>query len=241
MNNFSIEVVVADDHPAVLTGIEHELSSVVAIALKGTAHNSTELIAILEKVSCDVLVSDFAMPGGQYNDGIALFSFIRRHFPMTKLVVYTMLDNIGVLRSLFSQGISCVVSKSDAVSHLTPAIYAAHTGGTYYSPTVSNARGAINQDLPVGASLKTLTPREAEVVRLYASGLTISAIAELLKRSSKTISTQKAMAMKKLGIQTDINLLRYAIENGFVVSAQISSVQNFAINEEDGASLVKKN
>ncbi|SDX28097.1 two component transcriptional regulator, LuxR family [Collimonas sp. OK242] len=223
MDNFTIRVVIADDHPVMIIGVEQELSTVGAVTIVGSARNSTELIAILDKTPCDVLVSDYAMPGGAYGDGIALFSYIQRHYPMTKLVVLTMLDNPAVLSTLLAQKISCVVSKSDAVSHLVPAIYAAHTGKTYYSPTVINIAEAMELAPHARAAPKALTQREAEVVRLYASGLTVNAIAEQLHRSKKTISTQKTKAMEKLGIRQDVDLLRYAIENGFITSSQMPS------------------
>ncbi|MDN7471042.1 LuxR C-terminal-related transcriptional regulator, partial [Burkholderia orbicola] len=66
---------------------------------------------------------------------------------------------------------------------------------------------------------RELSAREIEVVRLYASGLTVNEIAERLSRSKKTISTQKARAMEKIGVEKDIDLLRYAIENGIVAAA----------------------
>ncbi|MGF6604667.1 DNA-binding NarL/FixJ family response regulator [Paraburkholderia sp. GAS448] len=125
MASLTIRVLLADDHPAMLSGVEHELSVISTIQLIGSAHSSTELIALLDAKPCDVLVSDYAMPAGEYGDGIALFSLIQRRYPSVKLVVLTMLDNPAVLRALVKQGILCIVSKSDAVSHLVPAVHTA--------------------------------------------------------------------------------------------------------------------
>ncbi len=219
MDNFSIRVAIVDDHPVMIMGVMEELSVVSAITLIGSARNSTELIAILDDKQCDVLVSDYSMPGGEYGDGIALFSFIQRRYPLTKIVVLTMLDNPAVLRSLTTAGILCVVSKSDAVSHLVPAIYAAHTGGTYYSPKINSISETIRISRSGLSAARALTQRESEVVRLYASGLTVNQIAAQLNRSKKTISTQKTKAMEKLGIKQDVDLLRYAIENSLVASS----------------------
>ncbi|GGA18845.1 response regulator transcription factor [Dyella nitratireducens] len=219
MDGFSLRVVLADDHPGMIAGVEYRLSSVSTIQLTGTAGNSTELIRILDTGCCDVLVSDYSMPGNEHGDGIAFFSFLQRRYPSVKLVVLTMLDNPAVLSALQGQGIVCIVSKSDAVSHLIPAIHAAATGGTYYSPSIEKSMSLRDMDRRGGNAPQPLSKRELEVLRLYASGLTINEIAERVSRSKKTISTQKARAMQKLGIERDVDLLRYAMEHGIVASS----------------------
>jgi two-component system capsular synthesis response regulator RcsB len=203
-----------------LRGIEHELSEVASIQLVGTARNSTELIALLASKKCDVLVSDYAMPAGEYGDGIALFSLIKRRYPDIKIVVLTMLDNPAVIRALVTQQVTCIVSKSDAVTHLVPAVHAVHHGGKYYSPTINEIVESIDWNRRGRGGSDILSQRESEVVRLFASGLTVNEIAERLSRSKKTISTQKTKAMEKLGIERDVDLFRYALENGLVTSSQ---------------------
>ncbi|KVL37860.1 response regulator transcription factor [Burkholderia sp. MSMB1835] len=221
MGSYQIRVVLADDHPAMLVGVEHGLSSVPTIHLAGKAGNSTELIRLLDDGACDVLVSDYAMPANEHGDGTALFSYLQRRYPDVKLVVLTMLDNAAVVGALVRLGIGCIVSKSDTVDHLIPAIHAAATGGTYYSPSVEK----VVRTLSAHSSARfvdqapALSTREIEVVRLYASGMTINEIADKLSRSKKTISTQKSRAMQKLGIDKDMDLLRYAIENGIVAAS----------------------
>jgi two-component system, NarL family, captular synthesis response regulator RcsB len=219
MHGYSLKVVLADDHPALIAGIAHSLSSAGTIQLAGTAGDSTELFRILDGGGCDVLVSDYSMPGNEHGDGITLFSLIQRRYPSVKLVVLTGLDNPAVLGTLGSLGISCVVSKADATSYLIPAIHAAATGGSYYSPSVQKSMSMRGVDHRDSYAPKALSKREVEVVRFYASGMTVNEIAERLNRSKKTISSQKARAMQKLGIERDMDLLRYAMENGLVASS----------------------
>ncbi|KAG8150856.1 response regulator transcription factor [Burkholderia catarinensis] len=220
MGSYQIRVVLADDHPALLVGVEHGLSSVPTIQLVGTAGNSTDLVALLDREPCQVLVSDYAMPGA-HGDGIALFSYLQRNYPDVKLVVLTMLDNAAVVGALVRLGIACIVSKSDTIDHLIPAIHAAATGGTYYSPSVDKIVRTLSahSSTRIVDQAPSLSSREIEVVRLYASGMTVNEIAEKLSRSKKTISTQKARAMQKLGLEKDIDLLRYAIEQGIVAAS----------------------
>ncbi|HHT8996114.1 TPA: response regulator [Burkholderia cenocepacia] len=234
MGSYQIRVVLADDHPAMLAGVEHGLSSVPTIRLTGKAVSSTELIRLIETGVCDVVVSDYAMPGSAHGDGITLFSYLQRHFPAVKLVVLTMLDNPAVIGALTRLGITCIVSKSDTVDHLIPAVHAAATGGTYYSPSVEKVVRTLTSHSSARAidQKRELSDRELEVVRHYASGLTVNEIAEKLSRSKKTISTQKARAMEKLGLEKDIDLLRYAIEHG-IVAASGSEGRNGEAEEKE--------
>ncbi|WP_241332056.1 response regulator transcription factor [Burkholderia cenocepacia] len=239
MGSYQIRVVLADDHPALLVGVQHGLSSVPTIQLAGTAGNSDELVALLEAGSCDVVVSDYAMPGGSHGDGIALFSYLQRRYPAVKLVVLTMLDNAAVVGALLRIGIACIVSKSDTTDHLIPAIHAAATGGSYYSPSVETVVRTLgtHSSARFADQAPSLSTREIEVVRMYASGMTVNEIADKLNRSKKTISTQKARAMQKLGIDKDIDLLRYAIEHGIVAASgsEGKGGEETGGNQRDGA------
>jgi len=229
MNGLEIRVVVADDHPGMIAGVRHELAQLNGIRLLATAADSTELMRLLATTPCDVVVSDYAMPTGEHGDGIALFGLMRRRYPHIQLVVLTMLDNPAVLHTLVSSGVTCIVSKSDAVAHLGPAIHAANQQGKYYSPTVDTVIRSIDWNVRSRNAEGVLSQRESEVVRLYASGLTVNEIAERLHRSKKTISSQKAKAMEKLSIERDVDLLRYAMENGLVGSSApvaVSPVQS---------------
>ena len=218
MDEFKIKVMLADDHPGMVAGVQHALAEVATISLVGAAANSTELVALLDRVPCDVVVSDYSMPAGDFGDGASLFGLLQRRYPQLKLVVLTMLDNAAVMHTLVTLGIGGIVSKSDALAHLIPAIHAAHTGGKYYSPSANKVIQGIDWNRRGRNAESVLSQRESEVVRLYASGLTINEIAERLHRSKKTISTQKAKAMEKLGIEREVDLFRYAMENGLTAT-----------------------
>jgi two-component system capsular synthesis response regulator RcsB len=184
--------------------------------------NSTDLIKSLEEGCFDVLVSDYSMPKGAYGDGLHLFGYISRRFPDLGLVVLTMLDNSAILQALGLIADISIVSKADAVHHLVPAIHAAYARRLYFSPAISERLDRLKPMGPAGEkrSPALLSPKESEVVRLYAAGLRIDEIAERLSRSKKTISTQKVRAMQKLGIKRDIDLMKYALECGWVASSK---------------------
>ncbi|KAF1004498.1 MAG: Transcriptional regulatory protein RcsB [Pseudomonas sp.] len=209
MPEHRIRVVIADDHPAISLGILYELGKNPALEVVGRASNSTELFACIERCECDVIVVDYTMPGGKYGDGISMLSHIRRHFPSLKIVLYTMMDNPGLIRAIVKKGVTCIVSKSDATNHLLPAVSAAFSWSQYFSPLIKE----ILLDKLLFGDDGQLTTRESEIVRLFGEGLTITEIAERSHRSVQTISTQKARAMKKLGIKRDADLIRYASES----------------------------
>ncbi|MBJ9963388.1 response regulator [Burkholderia seminalis] len=208
MDEFFVRVMVADDHPSSALGMSQALAGSSTIKLLGTVSNSTDLVAMLDEQQSDVLVVDYVMPGGKYGDGLALLSFLQRRYPALRLVTITMIDNPSVLLAIQKQGVGCILSKSDAISHLVGAVHAAFVGANYLSPFVKK----LLEDCQPSAGVRTLTAREIEVVRLYGAGLTVGEIAVQLHRSKQTISSQKSSAMKKLGIVRDADLIRYASE-----------------------------
>jgi len=208
MDEFFVRVMVAEDHPSSALGMSQALAGSSTIKLLGTVSNSTDLVAMLDVQQSDVLVVDYVMPGGKYGDGLALLSFLQRRYPALHLVTITMIDNPSVLHAIQRQGVGCILSKSDAISHLVGAVHAAYVGANYLSPFVKQ----LLEGTETSPGTRTLTAREIEVVRLYGAGLTVGEIAVQLHRSKQTISSQKSSAMKKLGIVRDADLIRYASE-----------------------------
>ena len=176
----------------------------------GTASNSTEIVDLLARMPCDILITDYAMPGGQFGDGISLLSFLRRRFPALNIIVFTMLDNPAITREMSNLGIKAVLSKGDDLHHRIAAIEAVKRGAAYFSPGTLASGTRADQS---GAS--TLTKRETEVVRLFVAGSTVKEISEQLHRSKQTVSAQKISAMRKLGVERDADLFRCAQELGF--------------------------
>lgn len=218
----TIRVAVADDHPTLLAGMEHLLSGLEGISLVGLVTDSTALVELLSHASCDVVVTDFSMPHGRYGDGLALLRFLKRRFPALRLVVLTSIENSVVMQGILSVGVLGIVSKSDALSHLDSAIRLAHLGNRYLSPTAERlvqSEAPVEDDAGNGARL---SKRETEVLRMYAEGLTVTEIGQRAGRSSKTISAQKMAAMKKLGLQHDADIFKYAQTHGLIPSSQTS-------------------
>jgi two-component system, NarL family, captular synthesis response regulator RcsB len=211
-----VRIVIADDHPVILLGAEQALLKFEGLQVVGRARQSTELMNLLRTVKCDVLVTDLAMPGGQYGDGLPLIDYLRRNFPRLPIVVLTMLENAALLKRLGDLGVTSVVNKSDDLSHIGLAVQHVSRHLEYMSPSVKAALDALRMNAGGKSQEVVLSKRELEVVRLFVSGMTIKEIAERLSRSIKTISTQKNTAMRKLGIERDSELFQYAQSNGLM-------------------------
>lgn len=228
----TIRVAVADDHPTLLAGMEHLLTGLNGVSLIGAVTSSTDLVALLTESACDVVVTDFSMPGGRYGDGLSLLRFLKRRFPATRLIVLTGIENDAVMQGIRDLGAVGVVSKSDDLQHLESAIGMAFAGERYVSPRVAQILEQAASDASTANPLPQLSKRETEVLRLYAEGLSVSEIGARAGRSSKTISAQKMAAMKKLGLQRDADVFKYAVAHG-LVSASQTSRQKARQSDED--------
>lgn len=213
-NEHTIRVMLADDHPVILLGARHALAGFSDIHVVAEARQSTDLIALLTNTTCDALVTDLAMPGGQHGDGLPLIGYVRRHFPTLAVVVLTMLENAALIRRLGEIGVTGIVSKSDDLRHIGLAIRHVTRGRPYAGPSVR----AILEAVPAGTGRRcdeaSLSAREIEVVRLFATGMTVTEIAERLNRSIKTVSSHKTAALRKLGLERDSELFQYAQSAG---------------------------
>ncbi|MDV3514078.1 response regulator [Stenotrophomonas sp. C1657] len=210
MSHPIIRVAVADDHPVIRMGIEAAIDEIPTLSCIGAVGDSSALIALLEHTACDVVVTDYAMPGGAYGDGLQLLSHLRTHFPDLRLIVMTGLDQPAMIQSLHASGINHILSKADDTSHVPAAIAAAWANRRYLSPSIAQLFAARGPARAVAA----LSPREHEVLVLFVSGLSINEIATRLDRRKQTISTQKTTGMAKLGIERDADLFKFASELG---------------------------
>lgn len=210
MNSKPFRVAVADDHPMVRMGIEGSLDGFPMLQVIGSAADSTELVALLDAQPCDVLVTDFAMPGGAHGDGLQLLDFLRTRYPDLGVVVMTGIDQPVMIQAILARGVAGLLSKADDVSHVAHAVTAVQAHRRYLSPTIA----ALLPTLPGQRRTVRLSPREQEVLSLYVEGMSISAIAEHLQLRKQTVSTQKVSGMAKLGIERDADLFKYAAELG---------------------------
>ena len=209
----ALRIILADDHPIVRSGVRALLERSTNASIVAEVDSPDTLVKALEQHPCDLLLTDFNMPGGQITDGLNLLGLLQRRWPDLPIVVLTMVSNLGVLRSILSSGVRGLLNKSDALNELPLAVNAAAHGRTYVSTGLKSVLESTSAS-DSGETEAALSKRETEVLRLFASGLTVSQIATQLNRSVKTISRQKMDAMTKLGLKSDLDIYAYARENG---------------------------
>ncbi|CAJ0709199.1 Transcriptional regulatory protein RcsB [Ralstonia edaphis] len=216
------QLVIADDHPGVVAAVRRLVSAVDGFEVVAEASNADELLAVLGRVRCDLVITDYAMPGSRYGDGILLLEFLVRRHPDLRVMVLTMLETRALMSNILRAGIKVIVSKSDEPQHILEGMQAATHGRIYLSPQL-NARLLCRNGEPQPAPddpVTKLGKRELEVLRMYVSGKTVSEIAVQLNRSVKTISSQKQTAMRKLELGTEAALFDFAVRHGLLGSGE---------------------
>ncbi|EPA94377.1 Transcriptional regulatory protein RcsB [compost metagenome] len=209
-----MRVIIADDHPVVRIGLRMLIDSSTTCVVVGEADGPDSLLSLLSTLPCDLLITDFCMPGDGQADGLKMLSRVRRHYPALPIILVTMFANVATLRSAFAEGATAIVAKGASATELPDAIKSVSQGRRFISESL---RAELTEAGTGDSSpLPSLSAKEHEVVRMLASGMTVSEIACYFKRSVSTISKQKSMAMQRLGISTDVDLFAYARDSGMV-------------------------
>lgn len=206
------QIVIADDHPIVLAGIRDVIDRDPSLQVVGQAQTPAALVELARTLSPAIIITDYNMPGDDtLGDGIKLISYLRRNFPDTQVLILTMVSNPSLITEMYRAGASGVVRKSGDLQELIVALIALRAQRIYRSPELP--REQATPEAGEAASTAALSPREFEVIRLFAGGMTVNDIAKLLNRSSKTVSAQKISGMRKLGTKSDQDLISYCLES----------------------------
>ncbi|WP_421310993.1 response regulator [Aeromonas veronii] len=210
----SFKIILADDHPLILTGIRSLIDQITPhCEVVAEAYQVSDLLKLLQQHPCDLLITDFSMPGDIRCDGMVMIQQLRRDYPNLPIIVLTQIQNSAILQSLIQAGVKGLILKKSVINELADAIRRILLGHRYIGPTVQ--RLLASAGISGQGNNNQLTPKESEVVRLLASGMSVTQVADYLHRSVKTISTQKNSAMTRLGITSDSALFEYAKNNGF--------------------------
>ena len=205
-----MRVVIADDHSVVRVGLRILINASRQCVIVGEADSADSLMKLLSSTPCDLLITDFSMPGGKQADGLKMLSVIQRKYPGLPIILVTMFTSVATARAALDKGVMAIVAKTASATELPLAINKVKNGHRYLSGSLRtllvNTRDQLHES--------PLSAKEHEVVRMLASGMTVSQIASHFKRSVSTISKQKSMAMHRLGISTNVDLFTYARDSG---------------------------
>ena len=211
-----ITLVLADDHAVVRSGLRLLLEAEPGHQVVAEAASAEDALRYARAHRPDVLVLDLNMPG---RPTLEVIPELRTAVPDTAIVVLTMQEDPAFAREALRAGALGYVLKEAADEELLQAVRLAAQGETYLNPRLG-ARLAAEPPAPAGPP-DDLTEREVEVLRLIALGHTNSEIAGQLYLSVRTIESHRAHIQQKIRRTSRAELVHYALEHGFVDTAQI--------------------
>lgn len=211
-----LRVFLADDHPVVREGLKALINAQTDMEVVGEAGDGLGACEQVSQLRPDVVVLDVSMPG---LSGAQAAERLRQTCPEIKVVALTVHEDRGYLRQLLEAGAVGYVLKRAAAQELIRAIQAVAGGGVYLDPALAGkvVGGFVRKSHGrVEAEGGDLSEREAEVVRLVAAGHSNKEIAGHLELSVKTVETYKARSLEKLGLHSRADLVRYALQRGWL-------------------------
>ena len=216
-----IRVIVIDDHRIVRDGISALLFAVEGIEVVGEAEDGVGLMDMLKMKQPDVILMDITLPG---RSGIELTENITEEYSDIRVIMLSMLTDEGTIFDAIEAGAKGYLAKDATREEIVQAIKAVHSGeqgfyseqisktlvSSYFNKTKKEKRAAEDSELSV------LTTREIEILTLFAEGLTNQEIADRFFLSIRTIESHKNKMMRKLGFNTIVDLVKYAIRKDLV-------------------------
>jgi DNA-binding NarL/FixJ family response regulator len=210
-----IRILLAEDHATVREGLKLILTAQDDMEVVGDVGDGQAVVEQAQKLLPDVVVMDISMPK---LNGLKAAAKLKESCPQVNVLTLTRHKDDGYLQQLLRAGASGYVLKQSPPAELIHAIRAVAKGGKYLDPAVAGkVMGSFAGRSPINGDRQgELSDRESEVLRLIAWGHSNKEIAARLDLSVKTIEVHKANAMKKLGMASRIDIMRYAILQGWL-------------------------
>ncbi len=205
-----IRVFVADDHAIVRKGLRQIIEETPEFELAGEAANGEEVLKLLTKIECDVLLLDLSMPG---RSGVDVIQTIRDLKPRLPILVLSAFPEDQYAVRLLKSGIAGYMNKEAAPERLVVAIHKVVAGGKYVSPELAERLATDLSSPSEKLPHELLSDREYRVLCMIGEGKSVSQIAQELLISVKTVSTYRSRILEKMGLHTTSELIRYAIKN----------------------------
>jgi DNA-binding NarL/FixJ family response regulator len=205
----------AENHKVMREGLRLLLDREASITVVGEAGDGLEAINLAKELRPDVVVMDVSMP--QLN-GLAATEAILKSLPNTKIVILTRHADVSYVQRLLRAGASGYVLKQSVAEELVRAIRRVAAGQKYLDPAITDlAIGSVTAERgTAGTAGSSLTRREEDVLRFVALGFLNREIAGRLDISIKTVETHKGNAMIKIGLSNRIDIVRYAMLQGWL-------------------------
>jgi DNA-binding NarL/FixJ family response regulator len=206
--NTPVKLLLVDDHPLVRDGVRVRLEAVPHFRVVGEAGDAEAALEAARTLSPDLALMDIGMRG---MNGIALTEKFAEQFPEVAVLVLSMHDNLEVVRQVMRAGARGYVLKDAPASELVEAIDAVLAGRAFYSAQL--AMRMAEQAIPP-TPVEALTPRERDILDGIAKGYANKRIADELGLSVRTVESHRLNLKRKLGIEGQAELVKYAVELG---------------------------
>lgn len=208
-----MNIIIADDHTVVRQGLKQILAAEADMRVVGEAKDFGETLEVVRKLDWDVLVLDYSMPGG---NGLRVLKEIKQAYPRRPVLILSMHPEDAIAISALRAGAAGYIGKECASEELTVAIRKAVSGKKYVSASLAEKLALELEGGSEGLPHETLSDREYRVMWMMASGKSITHIAEELSLSPNTVSTYRVRILKKLKVENNADLVRYAVKHGLV-------------------------
>jgi DNA-binding NarL/FixJ family response regulator len=211
MSPRNLKVLICDDHELIREGLKRILLDTEKASCVGEASHAAEAIAAVRRESWDIVILDINLGG---RSGMEVLKEIKADFPRLPVLMLSIYPEEQFALRVLRAGANGYLNKNLAAKVLLEAIRQVLTNGQYISAKVAEQLvNAVQQ--PDGQPLHAiLSDREDQVLRLIALGHTVGEIAAQLNLSVKTVSTYRMIVLRKLGLENNAQLMRYAQEHG---------------------------
>ncbi|MEE9270580.1 MAG: response regulator transcription factor [Candidatus Krumholzibacteria bacterium] len=208
-----MRILIVDDHAVVRRGLQQILSDADKDFEFGEAKDGVQALDAIDKAEWDAVILDLSMPG---RGGLDILKDIKKDHPKLPVLVLSIYPEDQFATRVLKAGASGYMTKETAPEELVAAIRKVIGGGKYVSSSLAELLASEIERDRKGEPHERLSDREFEVLRLIASGKTVTEIAEDLSLSVKTISTYRSRITEKTDLHTNSELTRYAIRHGLV-------------------------
>lgn len=200
-----ITLVIAEDHQALIDGIRSFLEYEEDITVLGEANDGEMLIDLVRKKQPQIVLTDIRMPKC---DGICATKTIKKEFPNTKIIAFSMFDQAEAIHQMKDAGVSGYIMKNSSLKKVLEAIRIVAKNGIYFDDSITTTDLTSKEEI-------VLSTREKEILRLIGEGKTSQEIADILFIGKSTVDTHRKNILKKMNIQGKTDLIRFAVERKY--------------------------
>lgn len=208
-----MKVLIADDHEVVRQGVRQILADEFTGIEFGEAHNAAELLSLASGQEWDFVLLDINMPG---RSGLDALVDLKKEKPKLPVLVLSMFSEHEYAMRAIKAGAAGYICKQSLGRELIDATKRILSGGVYVTQTLAALMAADLTKARETLPHETLSDREYEVMKLIAQARSVKEIAGILSLGEKTIFTYRARMLEKLGLRSDVEVARYAIQNRLV-------------------------